>query len=149
MTLNNNRLYKKWDNVYHAIKKGSKMSVRQNNETQICMEIPARCSNVKWSLVKFHLNLYSFLRQLVSNEYAIQITFKNFSPTSASNDSLLEWKIALFHKKNFRSKSSDRKMPISDFPSQFSTSKIIGIFLNFFFIEEYQFRGMFFVIDIF
>ena len=39
-------------------------------------------------------------------------------------------------------------MPISDIQSQFSTSKIIRIFLNFFFIEEYQFRGMFFVIDI-
>lgn len=72
MTLNNNRLYKKWDNVYHAIKKGPKMSVRQNNETQICMEIPARCSNepeVELG-VKLYLNLYSFLRQLVNNEYA-------------------------------------------------------------------------------
>ena len=39
--------------------------------------------------------------------------------------------------------------PISDNQSQFSMSKIIRIFLNFFFIEEYQFRGMFFVIDIF
>ena len=38
-------------------------------------------------------------------------------------------------------------MPISDFQGQFSLSKIIRIFL-FFFIEEYQFRGMFFVIDI-
>ena len=50
---------------------------------------------------------------------------------------------------NIRSKSSDQKMPISDFQSQFSMSKIIRIFLNFFFIEEYQFRGMFFFIDIF
>ena len=40
-------------------------------------------------------------------------------------------------------------MTISDFQSQFSMSKIIQIFLIFFFIEEYQFRGMFFVIDIF
>ena len=40
-------------------------------------------------------------------------------------------------------------MTISDFQSQFSMSKIIRIFLNFFFIGEYQFRGMFFVIDIF
>ena len=40
-------------------------------------------------------------------------------------------------------------MPISDFQSQFSMSKIVRIFLDFFFIEEYQFRGMFFVIDIF
>ena len=38
-------------------------------------------------------------------------------------------------------------MPISDFQSQFSMSKIIRIFLNFFFIEEYQFRRTFFVID--
>ena len=36
-----------------------------------------------------------------------------------------------------------------DFQSQFSMSKIIRIFLIFFFIEEYQFRGTFFVIDIF
>jgi hypothetical protein len=28
-------------------------------------------------------------------------------------------------------------------------SKIVWVFLDFFFIEEYQFRGMFFVIDIF
>ena len=35
------------------------------------------------------------------------------------------------------------------FQSQFSMSKIIRICLNFFFIEEYQFRGTFFVIDIF
>ena len=40
-------------------------------------------------------------------------------------------------------------MPISDFQSQFSMSKIIQIFLNFFYSEEYQFRGMFFVVDIF
>jgi hypothetical protein len=40
-------------------------------------------------------------------------------------------------------------MPISDFQSQYSTSKIIRIFLNFFFIEEYQSRDMFFVNDIF
>ena len=33
--------------------------------------------------------------------------------------------------------------------SQFSMSEIIRIFLNFFFIEEYQFRSTFFVIDIF
>ena len=50
---------------------------------------------------------------------------------------------------NTRSKPSDQKLPISDFQSQFSMSKIVGIFLNFFFIEEYQFRGTFFVIDIF
>ena len=50
---------------------------------------------------------------------------------------------------NTRSKSSDRKLPISVFQSQFSMSKIIRIFLNLFFIEEYQFRGMFFVADIF
>ena len=41
------------------------------------------------------------------------------------------------------SKISWQKMPISDFQSEFSMSKIIRIFLNFFFIEEYQFRGMF------
>ena len=37
-------------------------------------------------------------------------------------------------------------MSISDFQSQFSMSKIIQIFLNFFFIKEYQF--VFFVIVI-
>ena len=36
-----------------------------------------------------------------------------------------------------------------DFQSQFSILKIISIFLKFFFIEEYQFRSTFFVIDIF
>ena len=40
-------------------------------------------------------------------------------------------------------------MPISDFQSHFYMSKILQIFLNFFFIEKYQFRGMFFVVDIF
>ena len=41
------------------------------------------------------------------------------------------------------------KVPKFDFQSQFSMSKIIQIFLNFFFIEEYKFRSTFFVIDIF
>ena len=36
-----------------------------------------------------------------------------------------------------------------DFQGQFSMSKIIQIFLNFFFIEEYKFRSTFFVIGIF
>ena len=49
MTLNNNRDYKNRDNVYHAIKKGPKMSTRQNNKTQICMEIPAQRNDVKWT----------------------------------------------------------------------------------------------------
>ena len=40
-------------------------------------------------------------------------------------------------------------MTISDFQSQFSMSKIIWIFFNFSEIEEYQFRGMFLVVDIF
>ena len=37
-------------------------------------------------------------------------------------------------------------MLMSVFQSQFSMSKIIQIFLDFFFIEEYKFSGMFFVI---
>jgi hypothetical protein len=41
------------------------------------------------------------------------------------------------------------KVPKFDFQSQFSMSKIIGIFLNFFFIEEYELRSTFVVIDIF
>ena len=36
-----------------------------------------------------------------------------------------------------------------NFQSQLSISKIVRIFLNFFFIEEYQFRSTSFVIDIF
>ena len=42
-----------------------------------------------------------------------------------------------------------QKVPKFDFQSQFSTSKIIRIFLKFFFIEEYQFWGIFVVIDIY
>ena len=37
----------------------------------------------------------------------------------------------------------------SDFQSQFSVSKIIRIFPNFLFIEEYDFSGMLFVIELF
>ena len=44
--------------------------------------------------------------------------------------------------------ASCQKLPKFDFQSQFSMSKIIRIFLNLFFIEEYQFRSTFFVIDI-
>ena len=60
-----------------------------------------------------------------------------------------------FFTKSFRrqtyqnSKISWQKMPISDFQSDFSMSKIIRIFLIFFFIEEYQFRGTYIVIGIF
>jgi hypothetical protein len=42
-----------------------------------------------------------------------------------------------------------QKVPKSDFQSQFSTSKIIRIFLNVFFIKQYEFRSTFFEIDIF
>ena len=44
---------------------------------------------------------------------------------------------------------SCKKWQNSDFQSQFSMSKIIGIFLKKIFIEEYDFRGTLFVIDIF
>ena len=44
---------------------------------------------------------------------------------------------------------SCQKVPKIDFQSQFSMSKIIGIFLNLFFIEEYQLRSTFVFIDIF
>ena len=44
---------------------------------------------------------------------------------------------------------SCQKLQNSDFQSQLSMSKIIRIFLIFFFIKEYQFRGMFFAVDIF
>ena len=40
-------------------------------------------------------------------------------------------------------------MPKFDFQRQFSTSKIIRIFLSLFFIEEYQFRGMFLLLTFF
>ena len=40
--------------------------------------------------------------------------------------------------------ASCQKVPKFDFQSQFSMSKIIRIFLNFFFIEEYYFRSTFF-----
>ena len=83
-----------------------------------------------------------------------RIPFKIFSATSASNGSLIKWKMALFQKKNFwqinvHLAGGDWKILISDFQSQFSMSKIIRIFLIFFFIEEYQFRAIFVVIDIF
>ena len=46
-------------------------------------------------------------------------------------------------------KNSRQKVPKSDFQSQFSMSKNIRIFLQKNFIEEYDFRGTLFVIDIF
>ena len=60
-----------------------------------------------------------------------------------------------FFTKSFRrqtyqnSKISWQKMPISDFQSDFSMSKINWIFLKKNFIEEYQFRGTYIVIGIF
>ena len=42
-----------------------------------------------------------------------------------------------------------QKVPILDFQSEFSMSKIIRIFLKTFFIEEYQFKRTFFVKSIF
>ena len=42
-------------------------------------------------------------------------------------------------------KNSHQKVPKSDFQSQFSTSKIIRIFLKIFFVEEYQFMSTFYV----
>ena len=43
----------------------------------------------------------------------------------------------------------DQEVVKFGFQSQFSMSKIIRIFLNFVFIDEYQFRSTYFVIDIF
>ena len=40
-------------------------------------------------------------------------------------------------------------MPISDFQSEFSVSKIIQIFQKNFFIEEYQIKGMFLFLTFF
>ena len=42
-----------------------------------------------------------------------------------------------------------QKVPIFDFQSQFSSSKIIGIFHNFFFIEECQLRSTFLFLTFF
>ena len=42
-----------------------------------------------------------------------------------------------------------QKVPKFDFQSQFSMSKIIQIFVNFIFVEEYKFRSTIFVIAIF
>ena len=42
-----------------------------------------------------------------------------------------------------------QKGPKFDFQSQFSMSWVIGIFLNYFFIKDYQFRNTFFVFDTF
>ena len=40
-------------------------------------------------------------------------------------------------------------MPISEFQSQFSMTKIIRIFLKKIFVDEHQIMGIFFLIDIF
>ena len=50
---------------------------------------------------------------------------------------------------DIHSKSTDRKMPRSDFQSQFSLSKFIKNLSIFFFIEEFKFRAMFFIVYIF
>jgi hypothetical protein len=42
-------------------------------------------------------------------------------------------------------KNSRQKVPKSDSQSQFSSSKITQIFLKKIFVEEYQFKGTFFV----
>ena len=47
------------------------------------------------------------------------------------------------------SKGEVSKRAKFDIQSQFCMSKIIGIFINFFFIEEYELRGTFVVIDVF
>ena len=57
--------------------------------------------------------------------------------------------LSQFHISYQNSEIRQPKVPISDFQSQFSMSTIIRNFLDFFFIEEYHFRGTLFVIDIF
>ena len=78
--------------------------------------------------------------------FEFQLPHPILSPALATDK---KWPLSQFHISYQNSEISWPKAPISDFQSQFSMSKIIRIFLNFFFIEEYQFRGMFFVIDIF
>ena len=60
---------------------------------------------------------------------------------------LLEWHVSNCFK--LAEQKALEKTPITDSQSQFSMLKIIRNFLNFFFIEEYQFRGIFALIDIF
>ena len=83
-------------------------------------------------------------RWLLSFEF--QLPHPILSPALATDK---KWPLSQFHISYQNSEISWPKVLISDFQSQFSMSKIIRNFLIFFFIEEYQFRGTFFVIDIF
>ena len=84
-------------------------------------------------------------------QYVQQITFKIFSATSASNGSLLKWKIALFLK-NFFVKSTSalnqaiEKMPISDFQSQFSTSQKLSVSCSIYFPLKNIYWGAYFLL---
>ena len=64
----------------------------------------------------------AFCRYLLTiYQITYYITFNNFLATSASNSSLLEWKIALFHKKLFL---VDQLLLLSDRYCQFLTFKV-------------------------
>ena len=105
----------------------------------------------KQSLALTSVTVFLYKLCFTERGHKLKLTFKNFSSTFASNGSLIEWKIALFHKKNcqinIHSKSGDQKMPICNLQSQFSMSKIIRIFLNFF--HRINLGACFFVVDIF
>ena len=78
--------------------------------------------------------------------FEFQLPHPILSPALATDK---KWPLSQFHISYQNSEISWPKVPISDFQSQFSMSKIIRNFLKNFFIEEYHFRGTFFVIDIF
>ena len=78
--------------------------------------------------------------------FEFQLPHPILSPALAT---VKKWPLSQFHISYQNSEISWPKVPISDFQSQFSMSKIIRNFLKKKFIEEYHFRGTFFVIDIF
>ena len=86
---------------------------------------------------------------LISNyilDDLFQLPHLILSPALATDK---QWSLSQFHISYQNSEISWPKVPISDFQNQFSMSKIIRNFQNKFFVEEYHFRGTFFVTDIF
>ena len=79
-------------------------------------------------------------------KFEFQLPHPIISPALATDK---KWPFSQFHISYQNSEISWPKVPISDFQSQFSMSKIIRNFPKKNFIEEYHFRGTLFVTDIF
>ena len=93
--------------------------------------------------------VYKYISMTSLLTHIVEHSTRPFFMLEANNQLLKKFLSLAVRCRSGQMSKSCQKWQNSDFQSQFSMSKIIQIFLKICFIEEYDFRGTLFVIDIF